>query len=97
MSVLEKSIEQAVKKYAEKGGCLSYKMNGPGHRGWPDRLFMYDGKVMFIEFKREGRKPTPLQTEIHTRLRKAGFDVFVVDSVALGKAAVEGLWSTDPQ
>lgn len=93
MPVLEKTIEQVVKKYAEEGGCITYKMNGFGHRGWPDRLFMYDGKVMFIEFKREGNKPTPLQEQVHDKLRRAGFDVFVVDNIALGKTAVEGLWS----
>lgn len=93
MPVLEKSIEAAVRRYAEQGGCITYKMNGPGHRGWPDRMFMYDGKVLFIEFKRAGKEPTPLQAEIHDRLRRAGFDVFVIDNVALGKAVVEGLWT----
>lgn len=89
MSVLEKTIEKAVKKYAEDNGCITYKMNGLGHRGWPDRMFMFEGKVLFIEFKRLGNGPTPLQTHIHEQLRKSGFRVFVVDSVPLGKAVVD--------
>lgn len=88
MSVLEKTIERAVKNYAEKRGCLTYKMNGPGHRGWPDRMFLYDGRMLFIEFKRAGKKPTPLQAHIHDKLCKLGFRVLVVDNKQRGIAAI---------
>lgn len=96
MSVLEKTIEKAVRKYAESGGCITFKMNGAGHRGWPDRMFLYEGQVLFIEFKRQGKTTTPLQAHIHDQLRKQGFDVFVVDDAAMGKVCVEGLWATGP-
>lgn len=34
----------------------------------------------FVEVKREGEKPTTQQAREHSRLRAAGFKVFVVDS-----------------
>lgn len=89
MSVLEKTIEAAVKRYAEKHGCLTYKMNGFGHRGWPDRMFLYRGNVLFMEFKRKGGKLTILQDHIHNQLRNQRFEVFVVDDVSFGKKIID--------
>ena len=48
------------------------------------------GRVFFIEFKREGAKPTPAQEREHARLRGHNVQVFVVDSVSEGYAIVDG-------
>jgi len=85
---LEASIEQAVVDHARKMGVVCRKMNGLGNRAWPDRMFLHQGKVLFIEFKREGLKPTPLQAKFHAMLQKHDFAVRVVDNVALGKVVV---------
>jgi hypothetical protein len=87
--MLEKDIERKVCDYAKKRGCLAYKFTSPGKRSVPDRLFITPtGRVFFIEFKREGKKPTDGQwREIH-RLRDAEQDVFVVDNADAGKQIV---------
>lgn len=94
---LESSIEEACLKYAKVRWpkMLIRKMNGMGSRSWPDRMFLFQGRVLFIEFKREGEEPTPLQKKMHEELAAQGFDVRVVDNVELGKVAISG-WATEP-
>jgi hypothetical protein len=89
MPQLEKDIESDVTSYAKKKGCIERKMNGTGYRGWPDRMFLYNGHVLFIEFKRLGEKPDNLQSHIHGILRSVSFDVTVVDNVSHGRKAID--------
>ena len=83
---LERAVEQNCLNFAKAlGVTIAYKMNGLGMRSWPDRMFLYKGRVLFIEFKRLGEKPTPKQALMHERLKSEGFHVFVVDNVAQGR------------
>jgi len=86
---LESEVEATVVAYAKSKGCMERKMNGPGYRGWPDRLFMYNGKTIWIEFKRLGERPDNLQRFLHGRLRDNGFDVEVVDNIAAGRQVID--------
>lgn len=92
---LEKDKEERVRVYArDKYGVLSRKMNGRGFRAWCDRLFLGPGgKVLWIEFKRQGAAPTKLQERHHQQLREMGFDVRVVDNVEDGKKAIDEVFS----
>jgi hypothetical protein len=86
----EASIEKAVCEYARARDCMVRKMNGLGYAGWPDRMFITaTGHVFWIEFKRPGYEPTPVQYALHERLRDRLHEVFVVDDVAEGKKIVE--------
>jgi len=88
--VLEKKIEQLVCDYARSKGHLAYKFTSPARSAVPDRLMIAPGGlVYFIEFKQEGKKPTPQQEREHLRLREQGVRVFVVDSVAQGKNVID--------
>ena len=88
--MLEKEIEKAVKRYAESKGWLTRKWTSPGHSFVPDQIFIRpDGKVIFIEFKRQGQKPTVPQAREHEKLRDHGCLVYVIDSVDAGKALVD--------
>lgn len=49
--------------------------------GWPDRVAIVDGRVLFVEVKRVGGKVSPEQEVMHARLRKAGAVVVVASSV----------------
>lgn len=61
MSVLEKDIEGTVVKWAKENGFLALKVNFV-ENGYPDRMFISPhGHVLFIEFKRPGQEPRPLQ------------------------------------
>lgn len=88
--MLEKRIEAAVCTYAKDKGCLVYKFTSPARAAVPDRLFITPkGDMFFIEFKREGEKPTPAQTREHERLRGHWVTVFVVDNVEFGKEMID--------
>jgi hypothetical protein len=60
-------------------------MNGLGFNAWPDRLFLGPrsnrgrSRPLWVEFKRPGEAPTPLQRYIHADLRARGERVEVID------------------
>ena len=86
--VLEKQIEAKVCDYAKTKGMMVYKFTSPARAAVPDRLFICKGRVFFIEFKREGQKPTAAQEREHHRLRQHQINVFAVDSVEQGKSTI---------
>lgn len=86
---LEKWVELQVCEYAERKGCEVLKLNVKGRVGWPDRLFIYQGKVLFIEFKRIGETPTVLQQSIHNLLRNQLMRVEVVDDAYKGRKIID--------
>jgi len=87
--MLEKNIEQKVCGYAKDKGILVYKFTSPARAAVPDRMFIVDGFAIFIEFKREGCKPTPSQVRELERLKNKNIPVFVVDNVEDGKAIID--------
>ena len=87
--MLEKQIEAKVCDYAKTKGVLAYKFTSPARAAVPDRMFIYKGRVFFIEFKREGQKPTPAQEREHNRMRQQMVNVFVIDNVPEGKLMVD--------
>ena len=87
--MLERDIEKAVCAYARSQGLDTYKFVSPSHMGVPDRMFVGPGEhVFFIEFKREGQQPTPVQMREIAKLKRKNFRVYVVDNVELGKTVV---------
>jgi hypothetical protein len=72
----EAGIENTANRKARELGVTSRKMNGMGFNSWPDRMYMIPGgKPLFIEFKRPGEEPTPLQEDNHKMLRELGYDI----------------------
>jgi hypothetical protein len=88
---LEKQTERMTGEYAREQGCLAVKLTIWGRRGWPDYLFLYHGRALFIEFKRTGEKPRKLQEYIHGLIREHGFQVAVVDNLIEGRLAINHL------
>lgn len=84
----ESSIEKAVCEYAKDCGWLVYKFVSPNNRGVPDRMFIKDGRMFFIEFKATGKrsKVTQLQTFKMTELMVHEFKCYVIDDIDMGKA-----------
>lgn len=94
----EKDIEKRVCDYAKTRGFLVYKFTSPARAAVPDRLLIYKGTTFFIEFKAEGKAPTPSQLREHSRLREHGIAVFVVDNVVDGKNIIDDLLKfNDPE
>ncbi|MCC8192391.1 MAG: hypothetical protein LIO41_05055 [Ruminococcus sp.] len=51
MNQHEKELETACTRYAREKGYLAIKLENTGHAGIPDRLYLKDGKAIFVEFK----------------------------------------------
>ncbi len=94
----EREVERTVCKYAEGEGLTQYKFNSANARGVPDRLFLYRGMAMFIEFKAEGNTSgwDPLQRKQANVLMEQGVPVFLCSDIVQGKASVDAfIGSTD--
>ena len=87
--MLEKEVEKKVCDYAKSQGWLTYKFVSPSNRGVPDRIFMRQHKMLFIEFKANGKKPTGLQMSVALDIAETGFQVYVVDDVERGKGIID--------
>ena len=88
--MLEKDIEAKVCEYSKQLNVLVYKFTSPNRMAVPDRMLIRpDGHVWFVEFKREGAKPTPAQEREHHRLRQHKVSVFVIDNVEEGKLMID--------
>lgn len=79
--MLETAVEKYLKRYVEKLGGYCWKFVSPGNDGVPDRIVLLFQRVIFVELKRPGKKPRPLQLKRHAQLRKLGFEVAVMDSI----------------
>ena len=78
----EKSLERKLVEAVKATGGIAPKFVSPGFDGMPDRLVLLPlGKIGFVEVKRHGEKPRPLQESRHGMLRRLGFKVFVIDSI----------------
>ncbi len=84
-SVSESYIQKHVCNYARKNGWIVFKFASPAQKGVPDCLFIKSGRVLFVEFKKPGAKPTKLQAHTHEIMRGAGARVYVIDDVVEGK------------
>ena len=88
--MVEKEIEYKFSKEVKKLGGIALKLVCPSFDGVPDRLvLMPGGKLYFVEVKRPGAKPRPLQVARHQMLRRLGFLVFVLDDPAQIDGVIE--------
>jgi hypothetical protein len=85
----ESTIERAVCAYAKSKGCLTLKLSGPNQKGQPDRMFLYHGRIMFIEFKAPGKRPSALQARWLDRLEQHTFYAASCDDIAAGKRLID--------
>ena len=73
----ESKFEQAWSSKAAKRGWLSIKNIQVNLNGWPDRMYLKNGMVFFIEFKSEEGTVSELQKYRIDQIRKLGFHCFV--------------------
>ena len=80
--MLESAVENPVVKRAERAGYYVRKVRWVGRVGAPDRLFARkDRGQVYIEFKKPDGEARRSQREEHRRMRRAGIEVHVCDSV----------------
>ena len=90
----ESTIEAAVVRHCKANNLLCYKFTSPARRGVPDRMIIGNGKVLFLELKAPGEKPTKLQEYEHSLLRGAGMAVTWADSVGTATADIDNFFFT---
>jgi len=79
--MLERHLEQYLVFSARAVGALALKWVSPSMAGVPDRIVIIPGgRVVFVELKAPGKKPSPLQLRTIERLRAVGAEVRVIDS-----------------
>lgn len=84
----EKAIEQHLRRRMADLGLPCLKYSNPGESGYPDRLVcLPGGRVLWVELKSSGKRPTRMQLLRHDELRRLGHTVLVADS----RTAVDGL------
>lgn len=78
----ESVITAKALKLLKEGGILAWKNHGSlySKAGIPDIQAVRDGTTFYIEMKRPGEEPTPIQAVMIEKLRKAGAPVTVAHS-----------------
>ena len=82
---LEKKLEKRCTDVAKANGWWSRKFSSPANRGVPDRIFLKEGKVIFVEFKAPGNVPTELQRHELQLINSKGGTAVWCDHVAIFK------------
>lgn len=78
--MLEKNIENRLRKQVKQIGGEAYKFESPGNSGVPDRLIILPGgRVYMVETKKpKTGRVRKLQTYQQNKLRRLGVDVRVI-------------------
>ena len=78
----EKIIERKLVELTKLNGGMCIKLLSFHILGLPDRMCIFPkAKIVFVETKTTGQKPTPMQLFTHKKIRELGFRVEVVDTV----------------
>ena len=83
----ERDVQSKVVGYARRHGVIARKLDFG--EGYPDYMFLYKGRVLFIEFKSTIGRLSPLQGHVHGVLRNSGFVVYVVNESVKGQEIVD--------
>ena len=79
--MLERELENKLKRAVLDRGGLALKFVSPGLAGVPDRLILLPGaRIAFAELKAPGQKLRPLQRILKRVLEDMGFDYWVIDA-----------------
>ena len=75
---LESVIQRNIIKRYEADDYIVVKIGLCNKGGFPDLLPLTEAKATFVQVKRPGQQPRPLQEYRLKELRDAGFDAFVL-------------------
>lgn len=77
--LLEKTLEEGMRKKIVELGGLCYKFTSPGNSGVPDRIVILPGgKIIFVELKKEDGRLSALQKNQIKKMRRRGAEVRVL-------------------
>lgn len=82
----EKKLEKRCTDLSRVHGWWTRKFSSPSNRGVPDRIFLKEGRVVWIEFKVPGNEPTPLQAHEIQLILDHGGEAYWITTVENFKA-----------
>ncbi len=88
----EKKVEKKSCDVARANGWFTRKYKSPAQNGVQDRIFLKDGAVVFIEYKRVGNEPTDLQCDEAEQLLNHGAEVYWTDTERGTKQILENIY-----
>ncbi len=94
-AVRERDLQARVVNYARAKGAIARKLDFG--MGWPDFMFIYDSKLLFVEFKTEVGRVSPLQAYVHSQLGNQGFVVCTVRDPFVGLHLIDALLGSPTQ
>lgn len=75
----EKTVEAYLLASCRQAGLLCLKFTSPARRGVPDRIVIGPRSTAFVELKKPGETVRRNQREMHTKMRRYGAVVHVID------------------
>ena len=81
---VEDTIESTVVGKAERAGWFTRKVAWTGRTSAPDRVFIKDGRTVWIEFKRAKKKAVGLQAKEGQEMMDHGAEWHSVNTIADG-------------
>ena len=81
----EAEVEKKIVQFAKQLGIYTRKFTSPSHRAVPDRIFISNGCVLFLEIKAKGKRPTEAQQHEMALIAAAGGMVGWVDNLESAK------------
>ncbi len=92
MDINEKDVERYLVTLSHKNKILTFKLVSPNQSGVPDRIVIApDGALYFVELKRPGQQPRPLQQSVFAKLRNYGHPVYVIDNKDIAKRFIDDI------
>jgi hypothetical protein len=80
-TISEAKLQSKLIRRYESEGWYVVKIIQTSRNGWPDLMLLRNGVCRFVEVKRPGGKPRPLQVYRMKEIIALGFDCQVVDSL----------------
>ncbi len=75
----ERIVDKWFKRCIDEANGLTFKMHPITNAGIPDRIVHFRAMTFYVEMKTTGEQCTPLQVEMHKRLKKKGIETYVLD------------------
>ena len=87
--MLERDVQKSVVSYARRNDVIAHKFSSEARRNVPDYIFLFDGRIYFIEFKATGEVARKGQLKEIKKLRDAEFQVDVCDCKDFGRMLID--------
>ena len=87
----EGTIEEYLIKQTKNFGYMQRKTASPSNRGFPDRLVIGNGHVVFVELKSATGGPSKLQKNTIKEMREQGATVYIINTKADCLALLEAM------